>query len=414
MRIHRVDWYHHLPLHVKGILDTLKGAGHEAYLVGGSVRDLWLGLQPKDFDLVSGATPDEVEALFPRTEGVGRAFGIMIVITDQGPVEVARFRADAEYKDGRHPTGVVFSSPEEDAKRRDFTINALFCDPVKGEVIDYVGGVEDLTAKKIRCVGDAETRFEEDSLRMLRAARFHSQLAAAGFALDPSVISAVRKHAARLSLVSRERVTQEVSRILLSSQPSVGLFDLVLLDLWQPVFACTPPPASIYANFDTLGESFLRLSSRPAGLPLFMAAAAQWFTGWDAEKSFVLTREAKAALKEIPPLISSLRGYTALSKSARKQLLTRDHIFEAIAIARETADDDFLNLLDLAEEERAAWSEAGTLTPAPLLTGADLLAAGFKPGPEIKALLDRVRRAQLEGEIQTREDALTLLRRPAH
>src|SRR5262249_37279292 len=149
---------------------------------------------------------------------------------------------DAEYKDGRHPTGVVFSSPEEDAKRRDFTINALFCDPVKGELIDWVGGVEDLQGKRIRCVGDAGQRFEEDSLRMLRAARFHSQLAERGFELDGELGAAIRKHASRLSLVSRERVTQEVGKILLSPRPSVGLFDLVLLGLWQPVFGCAPPP----------------------------------------------------------------------------------------------------------------------------------------------------------------------------
>lgn len=396
---------------MKGILETLRGAGHEAYLVGGCVRDLWLGLKPKDFDLVSSATPDEIEKLFPRTEGVGRQFGIMIVITDEGPFEVARFRADAGYQDGRHPTNVVFSSPEEDAKRRDFTVNALFFDPVKGEVIDYVDGVADLEKKCLRCVGDPEKRFEEDSLRMLRAARFHAQLAPRGFTLDPALVQAVRSNAHRLSLVSRERVTQEVARIFLSPQPSVGLFDLVLMSLWEPVFGCSPPAANVHARFDVLGESFTRLTGKPAELALFVAAAARWFPRWKPETSFVLTREAKAALKEVPVLLPQFRTYSSLPKAARKLLLTRPHAFEAIAIARETASEDELNLLDFAEEEYAQWSEAGTLNPAPLVTGADLLAAGYKAGPRIKEQLDRVRAAQLNGDISTREEALELLKR---
>lgn len=408
MRIHRVDWYHHLPQHVKGILDTLRNAGHDAYLVGGCVRDLWLGLKPKDFDLVSGATPDEVERLFPRTEGVGKAFGIMIVVTDGGPVEVARFRADAEYQDGRHPTGVVFSSPEEDAKRRDFTINALFCDPRKGEVIDYIGGIDDLESRRIRCVGSPDLRFEEDSLRMLRAARFHAQLAPRGFTLDPGLSAAIRARAARLSLVSRERVTQEVGKILLSAQPSVGLFDLVLLGLWQPVFGVAPPPATVHAQFDALGESFTRLSNQPPSLALFMAAAARWLPGWRADESFVLTREAKAAIKLVPALCKELLRYGTLDKAAKKSLLSADMVFEAMAILRVSGAEDELDLLDLAEEERNEWADKNALSPPPLLSGAELLKAGFPAGPSIGTILDQVRRAQLNEEIRTREEALAL------
>jgi tRNA nucleotidyltransferase/poly(A) polymerase len=352
-----------------------------------------------------------VEKLFPRTEGVGRQFGIMIVVTAGGPVEVARFRADAEYKDGRHPTGVVFSSPEEDAKRRDFTINALFCDPVKGEVADYVGGVDDLEARRIRCVGDPELRFEEDSLRMLRAARFHSQLSPKGFELDPSLASAVRARASRLSLVSRERVTQEVGKIFLSPQPSVGLFDLVLLGLWEPVFGTPPPPAPIHAQFDALGEAFTRLANRAAPLSLFVAAGARWFPGWSAEDSFVLTREAKASLKEVPPLCERLARYASLDKAAKKELLASPHAFEAIAILRVSAEDELLNLLDEAEEDRARWEERGRLDPPPLLTGRDLQAAGFAAGPGMKALLAEARRAQLNEEVGTKEDALALLKK---
>jgi len=410
MRTHRVDWYHHLPQYVKEILETLHTAGHEAYVVGGAVRDLWLGLQPKDFDVVSGATPDEVEKLFTRTEGVGRQFGIMIVITDAGPVEVARFRADAEYKDGRHPTGVVFSSPEEDAKRRDFTINGLFYDPKKGEVIDYVEGIQDLEAKLIRCVGDPEVRFQEDSLRMLRAVRFHSQLAARGFSLDSELVQSVQKLAPRLALVSRERVTQEIEKIFLSPQPSVGLFDLVLCALWQQVFRCPLPNAAVHSNFDVLGETYLLFSSRPAALPLFVSAAERWLSGWPAD-SFVLTKDAKAAMKAVPSLCEKLLRYTSLFRAEKKLLLSEEFIFEALTILEVEGDEEVQAMIDEAEANRKTWADAKTLNPPPLVNGQDLISLGIKPGPEMKVHLDAVRAAQLGEEINTKAEALALVKK---
>lgn len=411
MRVHGVDWYHHLPAHVKGILETLRKAGHEAYLVGGCVRDLWLGLAPKDFDLASGATPDEVEKLFPRTEGVGRAFGVMLVVTENGPVEVARFRADAEYEDGRRPTGVAFSSPEEDAKRRDFTINALFYDPAKGEVIDYVGGINDLERKRIRCVGDPELRFQEDSLRMLRAARFHAQLAPAGFLLDEALVRAVQGAAPRLSLVSRERVTQELEKILRSEDPGTGLLDLVILGLWEPVFGTPPPPASLYADFGVLGEAFRSLAGAAPGPALFFAAAAAWIPGLRGEERFVLPRECKAALRKVPTLQERLRGYGPLDRAGKKRLLAEPYVLEAIAILRVRGDEALLDLLDEALADRERWTVAGSLNPPPLVSGDDLLALGLKPGPRIKEVLDAVRAAQLGEELDGREEALALARR---
>lgn len=409
MRTHSVDWYHHLPQHVKEILATLQKAGFEAYIAGGAVRDLWLGQKPKDFDLASSATPDEIERLFPRTEGVGRQFGIMIVITEAGSIEVARFRADAEYKDGRHPTGVKFSSPQEDAKRRDFTINGLFYDPATKQVIDYVDGIADLKAKLIRCVGDPVQRFEEDSLRMLRAVRFHAQLA--GFFLDPELVTAVQKHSARLHLVSRERVTQEMAKVFLAPRPSVGLFDLVLTGLWEPVFGCAPPPAHVHANFDALSDTFQDLTHAPASLPLYTAAAAQWFTGWKAEESFVLTREEKAALKAVPRLIDSLKNYSSLERARKKMLLAEEFVAEALTILHVDGAEDLLNLLDEAWADRERWEKTGALNPAPLLTGADLIAKGMKPGPEIKKALEKVRLAQLNEEITTKDEALQRVRK---
>jgi poly(A) polymerase len=410
MRTQRVDWYHHLPLHVKEILTTLQNAGHEAYLVGGCVRDLWLGCLPKDFDLVSSATPDEVESLFARTESVGRQFGIMIVVTESGPVEVARFRADAEYLNGRHPIGITFSNPEEDAKRRDFTINALFYDPGKGEVIDYVGGIDDLESRLLRCVGEAETRFQEDSLRMLRAVRFHAQLSAKGFKIDPTLVSSMQRLAPRLSLVSRERITQEVEKIFLSPQPGLGTFDLVLTSLWEPVFKVPPPNAAVHANFDVLGETFLLLSSRPASLPLFVAAIARWIPSWNSS-SLVLTKEAKTAMDEISGLYEKLSRYDTLFRAEKKRLLSENRIFEAISILEVEANEAVQLQLDLALENRASWAENKLLHPPALLSGADLISIGFSPGPFIKSTLDTVRTAQLNEELTTKHEALELAKR---
>jgi tRNA nucleotidyltransferase/poly(A) polymerase len=396
---------------VKGILGTLQGAGFEAYLVGGAVRDLWLGITPKDFDLASGATPEEVERLFPRTEGVGRQFGIMVVVTEGGPVELARFRADAEYKNGRHPEGVVFSSPEEDAKRRDFTINGLFYDTRKGEILDYVGGLDDLERRRIRCVGSAELRFEEDALRMLRAVRFHAQLAPSGFTLDPSLLGSIRKQARRLELVSRERITQELEKIFLSQGPSVGTFDLVLCGLWEEVFGTAPPNAAVHANFDALGDYFITIAARRPELPLFLAALAQWLPGWNPEKSFVLSKESKAVLKAVPRLAGKLESYSSLPRAGKKLLLVAPFALEAIAILHVNGEESLRDLLEEALADRERWLKAGLLDPPPLLTGADLVALGHKPGPRFKALLEEIRLAQLNEEIDTREAALKRLGR---
>lgn len=393
---------------MKGILTTLQEAGFEAYVAGGAVRDLWLGLEPKDFDLASSATPEEIEKLFPRTEGVGKQFGIMIVVTDGGPIEVARFRADAEYKDGRHPTAIEFSSSEEDAKRRDFTINALFYDTQKGEVIDYASGIEDLEKKLIRCVGDSSQRFAEDSLRMLRAVRFHSQLR--GFTLDPELMQAIRKQSKRLSLVSRERITQEVGKIFLSPQPSVGLFDLVLTSLWAPVFHVPEPNAAFHTQFDGLSEIYSELTGKKPSLALFVAAASIWLPAWKPEESFVLSKEQKNAIRAVPSLIPQLEKYLQLERAQKKLLLAEPFVEEAITIMRVSREDAILDQLDEAEEDRARWSTNGALNPPPLLAGADLLALGHSAGPGIKSLLDKVRYAQLSEEISTKEEALTWLK----
>ena len=195
----------------RAIIERLRRAGHRAYLVGGCVRDQLMGRTPADWDVATDATPERIEALFERVVPVGKAFGVMIVVRPEGDYEVATFRGDGDYHDGRRPTTVTFTGPEEDVQRRDFTINALLYDPVAGEVLDYVGGVADIAAGLIRTVGEASLRFREDRLRLLRAVRFAART---GFRLEPSTAAAVRALAPLAATVSAERTGDELTRML--------------------------------------------------------------------------------------------------------------------------------------------------------------------------------------------------------
>lgn len=207
------------------IIRVLRDRGHVAYLAGGCVRDLLLKRAPKDLDIVTDATPDRVLGLFPNTRSIGKAFAVIQVLEDGRPFEVATFRRDASYADGRRPEAVTFTQPEEDAKRRDFTINGMFMDPLNGEVLDFVGGREDLDRRLVRAIGDPEARFREDHLRMLRAVRFAATLE---FDLEERTAAAIREHASAIQRISAERVQQELSR-LLAEAPHAGQ-GLVLLD----------------------------------------------------------------------------------------------------------------------------------------------------------------------------------------
>ena len=194
------------------IVEVLRSAGHEAYYAGGCVRDLLLGKTAHDYDIATSARPDEVTALFPRTVAVGAHFGVIMVIEENKPFEVATFRNDGNYGDGRRPDSVTFATAEEDAQRRDFTINGLFLDPVSNEVIDFVGGRRDLEAHVIRAIGDPALRFNEDKLRVLRGVRF---AAALGFKIEPATWEAIRAFAGEVPVVSAERIRDELSRIFL-------------------------------------------------------------------------------------------------------------------------------------------------------------------------------------------------------
>lgn len=230
---------------VQSVCQTLHEAGFEAVLAGGSVRDALLGKTPNDFDVATNATPDQIEACFKKTTAVGKQFGVIVVIlpgageTESAvaarpiAIEVATFRGDGNYSDGRRPDSVVFADRQTDAERRDFTVNALFFDPVSNEVIDLVGGLEDLNTRTLRVVGDPRRRFDEDKLRLLRAVRFHAQL---GFTIEPATLTAIKDLAPALSVVSRERIRDELDKLLRAPMAIDGLSKLVECGLDKAVF----------------------------------------------------------------------------------------------------------------------------------------------------------------------------------
>ncbi|MEI7436365.1 MAG: CCA tRNA nucleotidyltransferase, partial [bacterium] len=247
--------------------DRLRAAGHTVLLAGGCVRDLLLGRTPKDYDVATSATPDQVLALFPGANAVGKSFGVVIVADGGVACEVATFRRDLAYVDGRRPEGVVFSDPPTDAQRRDFTVNALFLDPVSGEVLDYVGGLADLSAGIVRAVGDPAQRFAEDHLRLLRAARFAATL---GFEIEPATAAAIRATAPQLARISIERVREELSRTLLEAQnPGAALElldDLGLLGVILPEVVAlknVEQPPQFHPEGDVFRHTVMMLTALP-------------------------------------------------------------------------------------------------------------------------------------------------------
>lgn len=282
-----IEFYQKHPdyVNVLKVCKTLGDAGFKAYLAGGCVRDSLLGRVPNDFDVASDARPDEVEQLFDKTISVGKAFGVIIVQMGESQIEVTRFRADRDYKDGRHPSSIEFSSEKEDALRRDFTINALFMDPFTHKIVDYVDGVKDIKSKQIRTVGDPQERFSEDGLRILRAFRFCSQL---GFEIEKETLDACRKNRKNLNNVSVERVKEEL-RKLVFGENSINAFLLlvknkVLEQLFLQLYIKSSPEA-VFAVF----SQWLKTCPKESGWILFMAALG--LDGSNDYKNLKLSRE---------------------------------------------------------------------------------------------------------------------------
>lgn len=391
------------------IVRRLRAAGFEALWAGGCVRDALLGRDPGDYDVATSARPNDVRRIFPRTLAVGASFGVMIVLgkKHQGHVEVATFRADGEYLDGRRPKDVVFCSAERDAQRRDFTINGMFYDPIEDKVIDYVGGQADLNARVLRAIGTAGDRFAEDKLRLLRAVRFAATL---DFDLEQATAAAVRLMAPQISVVSAERITQELKKMLTSPERTRAMQLVTDTGLLRPIL----PEIDHFDAKSPAAQTLARLEA-----PSFESALAAVLTAVDTPAAVrEICRRLKLSNKETEATawllehIDALKNATSLPSSDLKRLLVHPRSPELIALVRaRDADSDETDAKFCAAFLRDTPSDV--LNPLPLLTGDQLIEAGLTPGPQFKQLLETIRDAQLNGEITTPAQALAAAKRLA-
>ena len=419
------------------VVTRLQETGFEAVYAGGCVRDMLLGAEPHDYDVASSARPEQVQLLFRRTVAVGAQFGVVCVLEGPHEIQVATFRSDGEYTDGRHPETVSFSDAENDALRRDFTINGLFYDPLKKTVSDFVGGRADLDAKIIRAIGNPEHRFEEDKLRLLRAVRFACTL---GFEIEPSTWAAVCTNAPKLEVVSAERIREEFTKIMLSPGRVRG-FDLldqsglmrVILPEIEALKGCEQPP-QFHPEGDVWIHTRLMLSLLPkeVSLPLVLAvlfhdiakpatfsydetAKRIRFSGHEklgAEMTEAILVRLRYSRKTIDDTVDAVANHMAFKdvqhmRVARlKRFLARPTIADELALHKvdcQSSNGDLSNyeFLKLKIDEFSH----EPLIPPPLLTGNDLMRLGYQPGPQFKTILEAVQSAQLEGVLTTPSDA---------
>ena len=424
------------------IVQRLQEAAFEAMYAGGCVRDMLRGVPPHDYDIATSARPEEVQALFRRTVAVGAQFGVISVLLNGADFQVATFRSDGVYSDGRHPESVHFSNAEEDARRRDFTVNGLFYDPVRRQLRDYVGGQADLDAKILRAIGDPEARFAEDRLRMLRAVRFATVL---GFEIDPATWAAVQKHATSLVEVSAERIRDELLKTLHSPARVRGL-DLLdqsgllgqILPEMEALKGCQQPP-QFHPEGDVWIHTRLMLSllpeevstpllfavllhdiAKPATFSLDPAEGRIRFNGHDklgAEMAAEILGRLRFPKKEIEATVECIAQHMAFKDvqqmrvSRLKRFLARPTMPDELLLHRVDcagSNQDFSNYDFLVRKIEEFSKEP--LIPPPLLSGRDLLAMGLEAGPLFKEILDSVQSRQLEGALHGREEAMAWVR----
>ncbi|MBN2138074.1 MAG: CCA tRNA nucleotidyltransferase [Sedimentisphaerales bacterium] len=390
------------------VIRVLRRNGFEALLAGGCVRDMLLRRRAKDYDVATDARPNEVCKLFRRTLKVGVKFGVVIVLIEGMHVEVATFRTEADYKDGRHPTSVEFTGAAEDASRRDFTINGMFFDPISKKVIDYVGGQEDLKKRIVRTIGKAEDRFAEDHLRMLRAVRFSTQL---GFMIDPATFAAMRKMSPAIKKISGERISMEMEGILADPNRAAGAGMLVESGLAGHIFS------GLVECESSLGVGVVRELPRRVDYPLALAGLfAGCGTRFAVEKLGILKLSRKQS-KHIRFLLEN-RGRLLndrMSLSELKQILAEPYfedLFSFQKAVQKAKYGDRGNLAALtALRKRIRDLGDIELKPAPLLDGHDLVRLGAAPGGEVGQAAREMYIAQLEGELRTIKQAEQWVRR---
>jgi poly(A) polymerase len=431
------------------IVRTLREAGYQAYLAGGCVRDLLLGREPADFDVATSALPQQVMRLFPKTYAVGVQFGVVLVpVRGAGKdeehghytVEVATFRSDGLYTDGRHPDQVEFSrDARTDVQRRDFTINGLLLDPISGEVLDYVGGRDDLKLQTVRAIGDARQRFSEDKLRMLRAVRFAARF---GYSIEPQTFQAVRALAQEIHQVSRERIRDEVLKMLTEGSArrafelldETGLLEQILPEIKRMQGVQQPP--QFHPEGDVWVHTLMLLDGLPAKAPKTLALGALLHdvgkppTFRIAPDRIRFDQHADVGTKMAEEICRRLRlsneetehvcalvanhmrfgDVRKMKTSTLKRFLRLPKFEEHLELHRLDCLGSHrdLSLYEFAKEKLHTMPK-DQVRPKPLLTGDDLIKAGYKPGPEFKTMLTAVEDAQLEGSIATKEEALAMI-----
>jgi poly(A) polymerase len=423
------------------IIDRLRAAGFIAYLAGGCVRDRLLGIEAKDHDIATDARPEIVQRLFDNTVPVGAHFGVIVVVIDDDYFEVATFRADAAYHDGRRPSAVRFGTIEEDARRRDFTIGGMYYDPAHDRVIDLVGGRRDLRAGIIRAIGDPALRFAEDHLRLLRAVRFSARL---GFTIEPATWRAMQLHARSVVLTAAERVGEELVKILTQGGAARGLDQLVASGLAEvvvpevlPLTSC-PQPANFHPEGDVYRHTRLMLSMLPADCAetlafgaLFHDIAKPVCIATDSDGRMTYYGHTERGAEMATTILRRLKRSRATQE--RVAYLVRYHLrmcmaprMRAATLKRMLAEEGFTELLELSRLDALASSSylgfyhfcrralertsATEIRPPRLLDGDDLIALGFAPGPVFKQILREVEDLQLDGALATRDDAVGYVR----
>ena len=421
------------------VIAKLRHAGHQAYLVGGCVRDLLLGGKPKDFDVATDARPDRIMSLFPNSGCVGAHFGVVLVRHLLAQVEVATFRSDNDYSDGRRPTSVHFEQdPFQDVLRRDFTINGLLMDPETGAILDYVEGRGDLDRRVIRAIGDPGVRFREDHLRLLRAVRFAARL---GFTIEPATFAAIERDHALIRTVSAERVRDELTRILTEGGARRG-FELLdesgLLAVILPEVAAMKgveqppeyhPEGDVWVHtllllegmhYPTLTLALGALLHDVGKPPTFRVADRICFDG-HVEEGVRLAHQILTRLRfsndeigQVEALVANhmkFKDLPNMKQSTLKRFLRMPDFLEHLELHRldSMASNQKLESYELARKTLNEFPDEH-LKPAPLVTGTDLIAAGYRPGPIFSAILTAVEDAQLEGRIHTAGEGLALVR----
>lgn len=431
-------------------MSVLREHGHSAYLAGGCVRDLVLGREPADYDVATSATPEEVMSVFPRTYAVGAQFGVVLVPVlrdrengerDNYPIEVATFRSDGVYSDGRHPDQVQFSSEARlDVQRRDFTINGLLLDPMTQEILDYVGGRDDLKAGIIRAIGAPQRRFAEDKLRMLRAVRFAARF---GYAIERQTFAAIRELAEQIHQVSQERIRDEILKMLTEGHArrafelldETGLLAQVLPEIKKMQGVEQPP--QFHPEGDVWVHTLLLLGGLPAGVsktlalgvllhdvgkpPTFRVAPDRIRFDQHAEVGTRMAEEichrfrmSNEETHQVCALVANHMRFGDVMKmkdSTLKRFFRLPRFEEHLELHRLDCLSSHrdLSLYDFARERYRALP-AQQIRPEPLIDGNDLIAAGYSPGPKFRAVLTAVEDAQLEGAITSKEEALGLVK----